>query len=456
MSKTRAATKPIPPVNSADGVLPKVFPALFGAFLGVAFLKFPNPPIMAKYVETPTNGFEWVLGAWPVWIAYWLLGGLALVGVIGGISRPGAPKWLLAMPLVWLGWQVVAATQTTSGELTAATMKHFVACSACFYLGAFCCGRNPSSAWFFALPTLALAMVIAAGFDQHFGGLEGTRQYFRLYAYDDWQANRPEQLADYWKRISSNRIFSTLFYPNALAGVLLLALPMAVVTILKEFVRLTFAARIFLAGLVGVGGLACLFWSGSKGGWLLMLALGALALVYSPMAKKIRVVVIAAVLLAGLAGFAMKYAGYFERKATSVSARFDYWQAALHTVGKHPVFGSGPGTFAIAYQTVKRPESEMARLTHNDYLQQASDSGLLGAMAYMVFIVGVLFQARPGFHGNLEPLRFAVWLGVAGWALQGLMEFPLYVPALSWFAFAMMGWLLSASPKPFDKPKMPV
>ena len=38
--------------------------------------------------------------------------------------------------------------------------------------------------------------------------------------------------------------------------------------------------------------------------------------------------------------------------------------------------------------------------------------------------------------------RFAVWLGVLGWSLQGLFDFGLYIPALAWPAFTLLGWLL--------------
>jgi hypothetical protein len=34
-------------------------------------------------------------------------------------------------------------------------------------------------------------------------------------------------------------------------------------------------------------------------------------------------------------------------------------------------------------------------------------------------------------------------LGVLGWALQSLMEFSLYIPALSWSAFAFLGWMIA-------------
>jgi O-antigen ligase len=138
----------------------------------------------------------------------------------------------------------------------------------------------------------------------------------------------------------------------------------------------------------------------------------------------------------------LKYRAFFQKGATSVVARFDYWGAAVKTTAASPIFGTGPGTFFVAYQRLKRPESEPARLVHNDYLEQASDSGLPGAVLYAVFIVGVLWKSRPAWEGG-DWEAFAIWLGLLGWALQGFFEFGLYIPALAWPAFTFMGWLLS-------------
>jgi hypothetical protein len=35
-----------------------------------------------------------------------------------------------------------------------------------------------------------------------------------------------------------------------------------------------------------------------------------------------------------------------------------------------------------------------------------------------------------------------VWLGLVGWALQSFIEFGLYIPAVAWVAFGLLGWLL--------------
>jgi O-antigen ligase len=170
-----------------------------------------------------------------------------------------------------------------------------------------------------------------------------------------------------------------------------------------------------------------------------------------PLGRQIKIGLVSVVLLAGLAGFFWKYAGFFHKGATSVVARFDYWEAGVRTATEHPILGTGPGTFSIPYQRIKRPESEMARLVHNDYLEQASDSGWFGFVAYTALIAGGLFWTfrrtfNPGATSSRDSgemtLTFAVWLGVLGWGLQGLVDFPLYIPALAWPAFAFLGWLL--------------
>ncbi len=434
--------------NQRTAVVPPwAFSGLFGAFLGLALLKFGNPPIMEKFIEPPTNLTEWIVMSWPVEVGYWLLGLVAVVGLFAGRWPTGVPKWVLVLPLAWLAWQFVSATHTVDAEMTRATLKHFVACVVCFCLGVFCLSRDKSACAMWGAIAFALGIVLAVGFDQHFGGLADTREYFYTYVYPQLKTVPPE----YLKKISSDRIFSTLFYPNALAGVILLMLPPTMVMIWQFCGRLTVASRGLLVGMFTAAALACLYWSGSKGGWLLALLLALVALLHLSWSRRAKVALVSVLLVFGLAGFFVKYANFFQRGATSVSARFDYWRAAFQTTAAKPVFGTGPGTFSIAYQAVKRPESEMSRLTHNDYLQQASDSGVLGGLTYLAFALSILVcgYSKPATP-ETRP-RFSVWLGLLGWTLQGLMEFGLYIPALAWTAFGLAGWLVGTGPKRIDK-----
>lgn len=434
----------------ANGRLQRAFAVGFGGLLGLALLKFGNPALFDSLVSWPTNGYEWALNPWPIAIGHGLLVAVALVGVVAARRAFPARLWLAALPAVWLGWQCLAATQTVDAELTRATLKHFAACVACFYLGLFALASVRLTVHFFWPIIAGFLLMLAVGFQQQFGGLEASREYFFTYVYPQLPFVSPE----YLKKISSERIFSTQFYPNALAGVILLLLPMTLTVLWQHLARFTAAARGFLAGMVAMAALACLFWSGSKGGWLLLVAMVMIVLLRLPVPIRLKVALAGIVLVVSLAGFGWRYAAFFQRGATSVIARFDYWEAAMRTAAGNPMVGTGPGTFQIAYQAIKRPESEMARLAHNDYLQQASDSGWPGFAAYLAWVLGTLHCTRPSAGRLTAPggvLRFSVWLGLVGWSLQSLLEFGLYIPALAWCGFGWMGWLLATTARPGSK-----
>jgi hypothetical protein len=76
----------------------------------------------------------------------------------------------------------------------------------------------------------------------------------------------------------------------------------------------------------------------------------------------------------------------------------------------------------------------------------------MGFAAYLALAMGWLVWTKTQLRMASDPLRFAVWLGLLGWLLQGLMEFGLYIPALAWTAFALMGWLLATGNR-FDNPE---
>ncbi len=444
-------------------VLPHLFATGFGGFLGLSLLKFGNPPIMERWVTVPGNIYEFLLGSpWPI---AWGYGFLAVVTVLGvGIvlrrnhdgsselrrpsHNPSPPLWLSLLPLPWLVWQFVAAGFSVAPQLSGPTLRHFLACVVCFYLGLLCLTRIPRRELFWTALLGGFLLMLAAGWEQRFGGLEATRKYFFQYIYPEAKELPP----DYLKKISSTRIFATLFYPNSLAGAVLLLLAplLAFVGGLRR--QFTTAARFFLMGVIGAGAMACLYWSGSKGGWLVCLGLGLLALLQLPIRKSLKTILLVCFLLAGITGFFWKYASFFQKGATSVSARMDYWQAAIRIAKVEPLFGTGPGTFSIPYQRIKRPESEMTRMVHNDYLEQASDSGVPGFLAYTGFIVLTLIWIgrRRVFVPVLDWPRFSVWLGLVGWACQCFMEFSLYIPALSWTGFAFLGFLAGEHRKLMD------
>jgi O-antigen ligase len=470
-----------------------VFAGAVGLWAALALIKFGNPVILDQQVHAPSNLDELLIHSWPVAWGYALLG---LIFVVGGkfwrwrpsspavayavqgrkgereqgrfppdplSPRPSfppapVPTWLLVVPLLWLGWQFVSASRTVDRTLTVATLLHFIACVGAFYLGLFSLARVTRLGPFWLGLMGGFLVVLIAGWKQHFGGLEETRRFF--YTLPDWQSYPPEFL----KKVSSRRIYSTLFYPNALAGVLLLLLPASLSIVWQAGRASPRPFRVVLVGIIGVLGLGALYWSGSKSGWLIAMIQGSLGLLRSPLPSSSltldprlgvanraplprrvgrmssKVILLSAALSLGLGSFWLTYQDYFGSGATSVAARFDYWRAARHTLTASPLLGSGPGTFMVSYKRFKPPEAEMARLAHNDFLQQGSDSGWPGMLAYAAWILGAIAVLYRNSSANLTSL--SLWIGLTGMALQSFVEFGLYIPALAWPFFLLLGWLL--------------
>jgi O-antigen ligase len=172
---------------------------------------------------------------------------------------------------------------------------------------------------------------------------------------------------------------------------------------------------------------------------------GVAALGHSALPLRWRRWLIYGLLVVGTAAFVVKYASFFQKERNSVGARFAYWRAALIVVDHHPMLGTGPGTFQIPYAQYKHPDDEMAKLCHNDYLEQASDSGLFGFLSYLAMIFALLFllYRYSTRESPLDWLNYAIWLGVFGICLHSLVEYHLYVPALAWPLFFLFGWLAS-------------
>jgi O-antigen ligase len=253
------------------------------------------------------------------------------------------------------------------------------------------------------------------------------------------------------EKFRKGRVAGTLVYPNALAGLILLLLPVALTLAIRATEKLKRPIRFAVIALaIFLGGVA-FFWSGSKLGWLIGIVMAGIYLMRLDWPRRIKLVAVAVVLVFGLGIFAVRFQHYFANGATSTGARLDYWRAAVQTTLVRPVFGTGPGTFQRPYQELKRPESEMARLTHNDYLEQFSDSGIPGGLAYAAWVCLALTLVGKRFWRSHDKVSFAIFAGLLGWFIQGVGEFGLYIPALAWIAFTLLGALVASEINQFDK-----
>jgi len=507
----------------------RVFLILTGIWLFTALFLFGNPvildylqpikeqnnPVLSAMLKEGQN-----IGLSPKENYQLVLATLGLVCVLGfsRLTEPklrlpnSLPKWLAWLPLAWFSWQVLSLlkTEDQAMSISIATVIHFASCLASFYLGLLVLARMRLAKLALWGAALGLILNLVNACQEKFGGLELTRNsmierivtpsvlenwlnfrhttlnYPKKFAFQSGDEGKtiPEEIeqqiallspepamkvlqlpVELIKRMYSTRLYGHMFYPNSLAGAILLLLPVSLALLLGQ-VRWGTLRIVLSLGIAGIG-LSCLYWSGSKAGWLIALVLLGAWLLHFPFSTKLKIGLAGAAMVIGLAGFAVKYADYFDKGATSVGARFGYWSAAAKIAAEEPFLGTGPGTFQLEYKRhrklqldeatkqgdfeaiKKASEAEPARLTHNDYLQQASDSGLPGFLSYLAFFVGatwVMAQRR-----LTEPVQVAMRLGLLAWVLQGVVEFGLYIPALAWPAWLMLGWLLAAPTNQFDK-----
>ncbi len=416
----------------------RLWPALAGGAAALALLKLGNPPILPA--DPPGTLLEWIFFQWPPVLGLVLVA-LLILAALPGLRRPsGVPGILLCLPALWYGWVCLSAFGTVDPQLTRIVLLHFGALVALFYLGCLRLSRARSLEGFRLPLLLGFCLVLHAGFGQRLGGLEETRRMIESRLGEpELPPGERERLEGILERAGKERIFSTLFYPNSLAGGILLLGPLcaAILWRLSGFLRIP--SRLLLCALLASASCACLYWTQSKSAWLAALALAALFLLRLPMAPWARRTLPVLALAAGLGGFLWKYSDYFREGATSVAARLHYWSAAGAAAWENPLTGTGPGTFHRTYSRLRPEEAEHARLAHNDYLQQASDSGLPAALLYLAWIGASLWRLRPP---RPDPLQEALWYGMAAFALQNLAEFFLYVPALSGTFFLLLGWAL--------------
>ncbi len=404
------------------------------AFL--APLKFGTPVMIQGSALLPRDSFEWLHFSWPNELAIIFIFAGFIWLVLDRDRMLARVDLLFTLPLFFLLTQALAVPETICPQATIDTLMLFAAGVLLFYVGAWYVRDGAATAQIFGGLALATLFVCLLAMRQHFGGLAESRAYAALYV----DAARVPK--DFLLRITSNRVFGPLVYPNALAGFLVVAFAPTLVWI---WVRARgWDARVKWIALVFAGGvmLFCLVLTGSRGGFM---AFGVMALTvfacWFPGGERRTVFwligLVATLLVVFLLG---QRAGFLHFGTTSLESRMDYWRGAVAIAKDHPWVGTGPGTFGSIYPKYKTALSEEAQAVHNNFLQMWSDSGVLAFVAYaLLWIVAVRDAFRLARQRTGDAAAMAVCGALAGWAVHGLMDFDLYSPGVALPAFILLG-----------------
>ena len=148
----------------------KIYALAFGLFLGLCIWKFGNPVILDHKISPPATASEFLNEPWPTHWANWIFLPLAAIGAILIFQKKivwTQTKWLWLLPVIWLGWEFISATQTVDADLTAATLSQCCGCVACYFLGALIFARDDLWRWLLPGLLVAFAFCLVRSIDQH-------------------------------------------------------------------------------------------------------------------------------------------------------------------------------------------------------------------------------------------------------------------------------------------------
>jgi len=131
-----------------------------------------------------------------------------------------------------------------------------------------------------------------------------------------------------------------------------------------------------------------------------------------------------------------------------IQEREDAATYSLALIKDYPVFGSGPGSFYIAFPRY-RQEKVVAFYdhAHNDYAQFASESGLLGFVLLGAFVTMSLGAALLAQWKRRDPLMrgmaFACVMGTTAILIHSWVDFNLQIPAnaMLFMVLLALGWI---------------
>lgn len=130
---------------------------------------------------------------------------------------------------------------------------------------------------------------------------------------------------------------------------------------------------------------------------------------------------------------------------TSSGTRLGLWLASVEIIKRHPVVGSGVGSWSTEYNVIKRetnPAHQNARGNwnpHQEYLLWGAQLGIAGLLLFLAFMVSIW---RDSLH-MAEPVARATQSTLAAFAVACLFNSSLYDALIGDFFCVSLGLLLA-------------
>ncbi len=220
------------------------------------------------------------------------------------------------------------------------------------------------------------------------------------------------------EKIAQRRVFFPFPTPGILGGYLAMALPLALCSGKRAF----FAIPI---------GLALLLTQSLSALLSLMVILAAFSVWKNRSSKKkVFLLLGLGMVLGGL--FALRTSNVHQHllPSFSMTARLDYWKETLRVISAHPWLGTGFGNFDL----------QSSRYAHNSFLQLWAETGVIGMTVFIWLWTAILrngWKSIPSFYKDQQ--KWALLAGICIFLVHNLMDFTLFLPAVSFIWWVMLG-----------------
>lgn len=227
-----------------------------------------------------------------------------------------------------------------------------------------------------------------------------VREYYQQYPATAMVTQ--QMRAAFEERLSQNKVFATFFLSTTLCGFLTMILPVPLLLFLSSLRKANFkwSASTIPAVLSAII-LIAIALTGSKGGWLALIAsLFLIAFYYLFVRKKRRLriasfwraagisfaCIIGLCVLLYFAGYAWLFSSLYHKAyiwlVFSTHVRIGYWLSALRMIFAN-LLGVGAANFADNYPLYKLPWAGEVKMAHNSYLEICAEFGILGLVSYL-------------------------------------------------------------------------
>ena len=272
-----------------------------------------------------------------------------------------------------------------------------------------------------------IGVIITAinGYYQYFFGFDVMKNFLQSQLEAGIQVPESIQI-----KLTDTRITGFMASPNALAGALLITLPL-LFYFGGRWGKMFEPAKVSIVlfrgcGIILLGG--ALILCRSRSVFITLIFAGALAVFSAPFVKrKIKIIAAVAVVLLLLGGacFALKYGRGFG----SIAERADYLRTSAVLTLENPLSGAGWGGFFFRHMQMKfTATDEAARDPHNIVAAFAGQSGVVsGIVVLAALLLPLMMLWKERFAGNWKCTVF--WSGLF-FTLHILMDCDMHIPAI--------------------------